>query len=306
MSQPPVATAAARRWRDDHPGRHPRPDPPDPAAGPLPAAALGPGAGPPPDRDGGRHQPVLRHTGGAPGALRDDHGHPGAARHARAGVRRHPRRHHRLAGRASLLTVIRHTRSDEEAGRRELLGSTVVGRNAPLTAALLVTLAADLVLGAVLAAGMVGLGLPATGSVAYGLSVAAAGWMFAAVGAVAAQLTDGAGGARGLALGTLGLAYLLRAAGDTSGSDGGLGWLSWLSPIGWTQQTRAYADERWWVFVLVLASVVVLAAAAYAVLARRDVGAGVLPARLGPATAAPGLRSPLALAWRLHRGSLLG
>lgn len=32
----------------------------------------------------------------------------------------------------------------------------------------------------------------------------------------------------------------------------------------------------------------------------------VLPARLGPATASRGLRSPLALAWRLHRGSLLG
>ncbi len=210
-----------------------------------------------------------------------------------------------VVGLASLLTVIRHTRSDEEAGRRELLGSTVVGRNAPLTAALLVTLAADLVLGAVLAAGMVGLGLPATGSVAYGLSVAAAGWMFAAVGAVAAQLTDGAGGARGIALGALGVAYMLRAAGDTGGSDSGVGWLSWLSPIGWAQQTRSYADERWWVFALVVALVVLLATVAFALLARRDVGAGVMAARLGPATAAAGLRSPLALAWRLHRTALI-
>jgi ABC-2 type transport system permease protein len=40
-----------------------------------------------------------------------------------------------IASLASLLTVIRHTRTDEEAGRRELLGATVVGRNAPLTAA---------------------------------------------------------------------------------------------------------------------------------------------------------------------------
>ena len=79
-----------------------------------------------------------------------------------------------VVGLASLLTIIRHTRTDEEAGRRELLGSTVVGRNAPLTAALLVTFAADLVLGAIVMAGMVGLGLPATGSVAYGLSVTAA------------------------------------------------------------------------------------------------------------------------------------
>jgi ABC-2 type transport system permease protein len=210
-----------------------------------------------------------------------------------------------VVGLASLLTVIRHTRTDEEAGRRELLGSTVVGRNAPLAAALLVTFAADLVLGAVLAAGMLGLGLPATGSVAYGLSVAAAGWTFATVGAVAAQLTEGAGGARGIGLGALGLAYLLRAAGDTAGSDSALGWLSWLSPIGWAQQTRPYAGERWWVFALPVGLVVVLATVAFALLARRDVGAGVLPARLGPATAAPWLRSPLALAWRLHRGMLL-
>jgi ABC-2 type transport system permease protein len=211
-----------------------------------------------------------------------------------------------VVGLASLLTVIRHTRTDEEAGRRELLGSTVVGRHAPLAAALLVTFAADLVLGAVLVAGMVGLGLPATGSVAFGLSVAAAGWMFATVGAVAAQLTEGAGGARGIGLAALGLAYLLRAAGDTAGSDGALGWLSWLSPIGWAQQARSYAAERWWVFALAVALVVVLAAAAFALLARRDVGAGVLPARLGPGTAAPSLRSPVALAWRLQRGMLLG
>jgi polyether ionophore transport system permease protein len=210
-----------------------------------------------------------------------------------------------VVGLASLLTVIRHTRTDEEAGRRELLGSTVVGRNAPLTAALLVTFAADLVLGAIVMAGMVGLGLPATGSVAYGLSVTAAGWMFAAVGAVAAQLTEGAGGARGIGLGALGAAFALRAAGDTAGPDSGLGWLSWLSPIGWAQQTRPYAGERWWVFGLALAFMVVLVTAAYALLARRDVGAGILPARLGPAEAAPWLRSPVALAWRLQRATLL-
>ena len=211
-----------------------------------------------------------------------------------------------VVGLASLLTIIRHTRTDEEAGRRELLAATVVGRHAPLAAALLVTFAADLLLGAVVAAGMIRLGLPATGSVAYGLSIAAAGCMFVTVGAVAAQLTEGAGGARGIALGALGLAYLLRAAGDTAGSDSGLGWLSWLSPIGWTQQTRPYAGERWWVLGLAVTFVVVLATVAFALLVRRDVGAGILPSRLGPAAAAPWLRSPLALAWRLHRGLLLG
>jgi ABC-2 type transport system permease protein len=129
--------------------------------------------------------------------------------------------------------------------------------------------------------------------------------MFAAVGALAAQATDGAGGARGIGFGALGVAFALRAAGDTAGPDSGLGWLSWLSPVGWAQQTRPYAGERWWVFGLALAFVVLLATAAFALLARRDVGSGILPARLGPAAATPSLRSPVALAWRLHRVTLL-
>jgi polyether ionophore transport system permease protein len=46
--------------------------------------------------------------------------------------------------------------------------------------------------------------------------------------------------------------------------------------------------------------------AGVALRSRRDLGAGLLPDRLGPATAAPRLRSPFALAWRLHRGLLFG
>jgi polyether ionophore transport system permease protein len=212
-----------------------------------------------------------------------------------------------IVGLVSLLTVIRHTRTEEEAGRRDLLGATVVGRHAPLAAALLVAFGANLLLGALLAAGMTGLDLPVAGSVALGLSMAAAGWMFATVGAVAAQLTPSAAGARGIAAGVLGGAFLLRAAGDSGGPESGLGWLSWLSPLGWVQQARRYAGERWWVYGLALGLVVVvLSAVALALLSRRDVGAGVLPERLGPDSAAPWLRSPLALAWRLHRGLLVG
>jgi ABC-2 type transport system permease protein len=205
----------------------------------------------------------------------------------------------------ALLTIIRHTRTEEETGRRELLGATVVGRHAALAAALLVTLAANLVLAAAVAAAMAGQGLPTGGSVAAGLQLAAAGWVFAAAGAVAAQLTSGAGAARGIAVGVLGGTWLLRVIGDVSGlSGGGLSWLSWLSPIGWAHRLRPYAGEQWWVLGLVVALTALLAVAAVALEARRDVGAGLLPDRPGPASAVSGLRSPLALAWRLHRGLL--
>ena len=189
----------------------------------------------------------------------------------------------------------------------KLLGSTVCpARHAPLAAALIVTVAANLVLATLLALGLMSEDLPAGGSIALGLAFATVGCVFAAVAGVAAQLTEGAGAARGTAISFLGLAVLLRVAGDVSGEDSGWSWLSWTSPIGWAQQARPFADERWWVFVLAASGFVVLAVVAYALSSRRDVGSGLLPPRLGPATASPALRSPLALAWRLHRVLLLG
>ena len=78
-----------------------------------------------------------------------------------------------MVGLVSLLTVIRHTRTEEEAGRRELIGSTVVGRHAGLAAALIATVGANVVLGLLLALGMMGQHLPAAGSLAFGVEMVA-------------------------------------------------------------------------------------------------------------------------------------
>ncbi|MFD0821193.1 ABC transporter permease, partial [Micromonospora zhanjiangensis] len=152
-----------------------------------------------------------------------------------------------MIGLISLLTVIRHTRTDEEAGRRELVGSTVVGRHATLVAALLATALANLATGLILVLGLIGQGQPAAGSLAMGTQFTAVGWIFAAVGGVAAQLTAGAGRARGIAIVVLGVAFLVRVVGDISGlSDGVLSWLSWISPLGLAQRIQPYGGERWW------------------------------------------------------------
>jgi ABC-2 type transport system permease protein len=206
-----------------------------------------------------------------------------------------------LVGLMSLLTVVRHTRTEEETGRLELLRATVIGRHAPLTAALLVAALANLAIAVLVALGLMATGLPAAGSAALGLAIGLVGILFAAVAAAAAQLTESARAATGIAGAVLGGAYLLRAVGDS-----GPTWLSWLSPIGWALHLRPYAGERWWVSGLFVAVAAVFTAVGYALVARRDVGGGLLPQRLGPADASPGLRSPLALAWRLHRGLLLG
>ncbi|MFK4089445.1 ABC transporter permease [Kribbella sp. NPDC020789] len=202
---------------------------------------------------------------------------------------------------ASFLLVIRHTRAEEESGRRELLGSAVVGRQAPLTAALVVAFLANLLAGLVIGAGLTGLGFAVGGSFATGLSMAAAGWTFSAVAAVAAQLTEGARAAIGLSTVVLAVLYVVRGLADLGSSD----WLSWLSPFGWTQHVRPFAGDHWWPLLLVLGLCGVLGAAAYTLSNRRDFGAGLLPARPGPATAGPRLRTSFGLAWRLHRGVLL-
>lgn len=207
----------------------------------------------------------------------------------------------------SLLAVIRYTRVEEETGRRELLGSTAIGRHAGLTAALATTFGANLVLALLVALSMISQDLSAAGSLAFGTELAAAGWVFAAVGALAAQLTVSATGARAIATTVLGAAYLLRVTGDLSGHAGGsVAWLSWLSPIGWVHRIQPYGGQRWWILALAAGLTAVLAAAAIAMSAQRDVGAGLLPPRPGRATAAPYLRTPLALAWRLHLGLLAG
>jgi len=199
-----------------------------------------------------------------------------------------------------MLTVIRHTRAEEEAGRQELVDAGVVGRFAPLSASLVVSCGAALLAGALVALGFTGLGLDAAGAVAFGLALAGIGWLFAAVAAFAAQLTENTRGTRTIAACVLGLSYLLRFAGDGLGQE----WLVWLSPNGWSSRVQPFGSERWWIIGLMLAVAVVIAVVAYRLVAHRDSGSGLLPPRLGPAGSSR-LRGPLALAWRLQRGLLI-
>lgn len=203
-----------------------------------------------------------------------------------------------LAGLMSMFLVARHTRQEEESGREELVRAGVVGSCAGVAATMIVVALANVLLGAGVTASLVGYGLPVAGSVSLGLALALAGLVFGAVALVAAQLTDGTRAMYGIVGAVIGVAYVLRAAGDVA--DNGL---SWLSPIGWGQAMRAYADEVWWPALLSVVAVALLVVAALALLARRDVGSGLWAARRGPAS---GRLSALGLAWRLQRGSLVG
>lgn len=199
-----------------------------------------------------------------------------------------------------ITTVVRHTRAEEESGRLDLLGSGVLGRHAPLAAALAVATVTGLAVGLLTAGGLVAAGLPLAGSVALGAGWMTTGWAFGAIAAVTAQLCRSARLATGITGGVLGLAYLVRAIGDS-----GPEWLSWLSPVGWVQQIRPFAGDRWWVLVLPLVFATVLLLFAVRLSDRRDVGTGLLADHAGPAHAGRGLRGVGGLLWRLNRIGLL-
>ena len=205
----------------------------------------------------------------------------------------------------TIFIVIRHTRADEEAGRLELIGSARIGRHAPLAAALVVAAAANILLTALLCLVLPFAGLPAAGSAAFALTIGSCGLAFTGISAVAAQLTSGARAARGLAIGMLGLSFLVRAIGDSAGASGPA-WLTWVLPLGWTEMLRPFGGVRWWVLALPLALCALGIWAAFALAARRDHGAGLLPDRPGRPSASGLLRGPLSLAWRLQWPALVG
>ncbi|MEZ5115715.1 MAG: ABC transporter permease [Candidatus Nanopelagicales bacterium] len=198
--------------------------------------------------------------------------------------------------------VVRHTRSEEESGRLELVASGVVGRDAPLAAALLVGGIGSAALGLITSLGLIAVGLPLGGSLAFGLAWALSGLVFSAIAGVAAQLTTSHRVAIGLGMASIAVAYVLRAVGDLAAT-GDPGWLSWLSPIGWSQQIRPFAGDRWWVGLIPLVATLLLVPLAFALRAHRDLGSGYVADRPGPAIGR--LRGVEGLAWRLQRGSLV-
>lgn len=203
-----------------------------------------------------------------------------------------------------MFVVRRHTRTDEEAGRLELVSAGVVGKRAALTAAVVAGLVAVVTTCLVTAFANAAVGLPLESSLAFGAAWGASGVFFVALTALVAQLTESARACAGIVAATLGASYVLRGVADTL--DGAWRAFDWISPLGWTVQLRPYAGDRWWVLLVPAVLAPLVLTAAYRMQDRRDLGAGLIATRPGPAHAAAWLGTPLGLAWRQQRGLLLG
>ena len=202
------------------------------------------------------------------------------------------------------IVVRRHTRTEEEAGRLELLGAGAIERRSPLTAALLLGTTTVLATAVLTAWSLAAVGLDGRGSVAFGVSWTIMGLSWVGITAVAAQLTETTRGTAAISLGALGAAFLLRALGDTAGADNPARFLTWLSPLGWGQKVSPYGRNELWPIWIGLAAFAVLVLVAYRLQERRDLGAGILPSR--PGAARGSMRTVGALTTRLARGTLIG
>ncbi|WP_454791420.1 ABC transporter permease [Mycolicibacterium lutetiense] len=203
----------------------------------------------------------------------------------------------------AILTVIRHTRAEEENGSAELVLSSVVGRYARTAAALALVGGVNAVLAVTMTLAMASTGFALVDTAAMSLGITGVAMVFGAVAAVTAQLWRQSRTASGAAMATLAVAALVRGAGDVIDNSGSP--LSWFSPIAWAQQMRPFVDLRWWPFALLVILALGLMAVAAVLESRRQYDAGTI-ASTGEKPDAPVITGPLRLHLTLQRGQTIG
>jgi ABC-2 type transport system permease protein len=211
----------------------------------------------------------------------------------------------------NIFLVTRHTRQEEEANRSELIGSTLVGRQAGLTSALLLALLVNVITSGLIFVVFRLNDFPVDGSLAYSVALGMLGMTFAGVAAICAQLFESARTANSVAGLVFGVSFAVRGVGDVLGQlqPSGLGvnpnFISWLSPVGWVLNIHAFAGVRWWVLAMFGILIIALVATSYVLLSIRDVGASLFAPRPGRAHASPNLLRRYGLIWRLNRTSTI-
>ena len=203
----------------------------------------------------------------------------------------------------SILTVIRHTRAEEESGAAELVLSSVVGRYARTYAALILVGGVNAILAVSMTLAMSATGFAIVDTTAMCLGVTGVSMVFAAVAAVTAQLWRQARTATGTAMAVLALAALVRGIGDVINNSGSA--LSWFSPIAWAQQMRPFADLRWWPFALLVAITLGLMLLAAVLESSRQYDDGNIPSTGERPNAHP-IKSAFGLHLTLQRGQMIG
>ncbi len=203
----------------------------------------------------------------------------------------------------SILLVNRHTSEDEEEGRIEMINSLPVGSLSNLSATFIVLLIAQVIISFLVGFGLISFGIESIdieGSLLFAASIGIVGVFYAALTGVFAQLTSNTRATIGFSIGFLILEYIIRGIGDTS-----IEFLSYISPLGLIIKSEAFVNNYWWpIIVLGVVSFIVFIIALY-LNSIRDLSSGFFPTMPGRRFASRFLTSPLGLALRLLRISII-
>lgn len=179
-----------------------------------------------------------------------------------------------------IFLVTKTVRMQEDNGQAELLASGVMGRSSRLLVGILLGLFGSVAVGVVSGILTVACGGGLENSMLLCLTFTASGFMFTGVAAVTAQVGAEAKTANTLAVGTLGVLFILRGFCYSIEAPN---WSVWINPLGWMTQTRPASGNNWWPFLLSLALTAALCIVAFFLQSRRDFGQGIIAPRPGPA-----------------------
>lgn len=197
----------------------------------------------------------------------------------------------------NILLVVRHTRSDEEHGRIDMIRSLPTGKFSNLSATMITAFIVNLGIALLTGVGIAVCGIESmgwNGALLYGASIGVAGFVFAALAAIFSQLCMTSRGAIGLSIISLGFLYLLRGAGDIGNET-----LSYISPLGLAQRTQAFVENNWLPILILLAEAIGVIIIAFVLNGHRDIRQGLIPERRGKENAKAYLCSPYGLAFKL-------
>ncbi|MFZ1382084.1 MAG: hypothetical protein WAS54_04755 [Scrofimicrobium sp.] len=201
---------------------------------------------------------------------------------------------------ASIFAVTSATRRQEDTGQAELLASGVLGRGSRLLAGVSLAMVGSLLIGIVSGLLTVAFGGGWNASLLLAATFTATGWMFAGVAAITAQIGSEARSSNSMAVGTLGVLFLLRGLAYSLHAPK---WTIWANPLGWMTETRPASGNNWWPLLYALAFTALALGVAFLLQSRRDFGLGVVAQNPGPARGT--IRSTWGLALRLNTGPII-
>jgi len=198
----------------------------------------------------------------------------------------------------NIFTMVKHTRTDEELGRLELIRSFPVGKSTVLIATVLTSLVLNLLIALVLVIALPlvnGDYLDIQGSLMYGLSLGIIGMFFATLTSVIVQFFENPKKVLNWSFLLLIVFYLLRALGDVNDN-----FLAWLSPLGITSRIAPFTDNNFQPAIILVLLSLILIPLALKLNELRDLGSGFIQQNYGKASASEFLISRFGLILKLE------